>query len=100
MLTVDCEYPPVTRGGSARDPARPARPASPRAAAPTDAVAPGPGKRDPPNGTDPRTALEAVRTASRQGRVGQDSVVTGLVICLLCRGHVLLEGVPGVARRC
>jgi MoxR-like ATPase len=30
--------------------------------------------------------------------VGQDSVVTGLVIALLCRGHVLLEGVPGVAK--
>ena len=25
-------------------------------------------------------------------------MVTGLVIALLCRGHVLLEGVPGVAK--
>ncbi|GII33150.1 ATPase AAA [Planotetraspora mira] len=30
--------------------------------------------------------------------VGQDAIVTGLVIALLCRGHVLLEGVPGVAK--
>jgi len=30
--------------------------------------------------------------------IGQDSVITGLVICLLCRGHALLEGVPGVAK--
>jgi MoxR-like ATPase len=30
--------------------------------------------------------------------VGQDGAVTGLVIALLCRGHVLLEGVPGVAK--
>ena len=30
--------------------------------------------------------------------VGQDPVVTGMVIALLCRGHVLLEGVPGVAK--
>ena len=30
--------------------------------------------------------------------IGQDPVLTGLVICLLCRGHVLLEGVPGVAK--
>jgi MoxR-like ATPase len=30
--------------------------------------------------------------------VGQDPAVTGLVIALLCRGHVLLEGVPGVAK--
>jgi MoxR-like ATPase len=30
--------------------------------------------------------------------IGQDATVTGLVIALLCRGHVLLEGVPGVAK--
>src|SRR3546814_7340082 len=30
--------------------------------------------------------------------VGQDGTVTGLLIALLARGHVLLEGVPGVAK--
>jgi MoxR-like ATPase len=30
--------------------------------------------------------------------VGQDAAVTGIVVALLCRGHVLLEGVPGVAK--
>ncbi|WP_285662924.1 AAA family ATPase [Actinorhabdospora filicis] len=30
--------------------------------------------------------------------VGQQSTVSGLVIGLLCRGHILLEGVPGVAK--
>nr|WP_229847730.1 MoxR family ATPase [Kitasatospora griseola] len=30
--------------------------------------------------------------------VGQDAAVTGLVVALLCGGHVLLEGVPGVAK--
>jgi MoxR-like ATPase len=30
--------------------------------------------------------------------VGQDGAVTGLLIALLCQGHVLLEGVPGVAK--
>lgn len=30
--------------------------------------------------------------------VGQDAAVTSLVVALLCRGHVLLEGVPGVAK--
>ena len=64
-----------------------ARPAAPRAAG-----------ADPPAGADPRAALEAVRTEVAKAVVGQDSVVTGLVICLLCRGHVLLEGVPGVAK--
>ncbi len=30
--------------------------------------------------------------------VGQDGIVSGLVAALLVRGHVLLEGVPGVAK--
>ncbi len=30
--------------------------------------------------------------------VGQDAAVSGVIICLLTRGHVLLEGVPGVAK--
>jgi MoxR-like ATPase len=30
--------------------------------------------------------------------VGQDAVIGGVVIALLCGGHVLLEGVPGVAK--
>jgi len=30
--------------------------------------------------------------------VGQDAAVSGLVVALLCRGHVLLEGVPGIAK--
>ncbi|MFE0221312.1 AAA family ATPase [Streptomyces albidoflavus] len=48
--------------------------------------------------TEARAALEAVRTEIGKAVVGQDPVVTGLVIALLCRGHVLLEGVPGVAK--
>ena len=47
---------------------------------------------------EPRATLEAVRAGVAKAVVGQDSVVTGLVICLLCRGHALLEGVPGVAK--
>jgi MoxR-like ATPase len=45
-----------------------------------------------------RGALAALRDEVGKAVVGQDSVVTGLVIALLCRGHVLLEGVPGVAK--
>ncbi|MFB9839828.1 AAA family ATPase [Actinoallomurus acaciae] len=40
----------------------------------------------------------ALRGEVAKAVVGQDAVVTGLVIALLCRGHVLLEGVPGVAK--
>ena len=45
-----------------------------------------------------RKALLALRAEIGKAVVGQDAVVSGLVIALLCRGHVLLEGVPGVAK--
>jgi MoxR-like ATPase len=48
--------------------------------------------------TDPRDALIALRAEVAKAVVAQDAAVTGLVIALLCRGHVLLEGVPGVAK--
>ncbi len=47
---------------------------------------------------DARVALTSLRDEVAKAVVGQDSVVTGLVIALLCRGHVLLEGVPGTAK--
>ncbi|MFZ5872128.1 MAG: AAA family ATPase [Actinomycetota bacterium] len=47
---------------------------------------------------DARQALLDVRAEVAKAVVGQDAVVTGLVVALLCRGHVLLEGVPGVAK--
>ncbi len=47
---------------------------------------------------DPREPLRALRAEVARAVVGQDAVVTGLVIALLCRGHVLLEGVPGTAK--
>jgi MoxR-like ATPase len=45
-----------------------------------------------------RAALHAVRVEVAKAVVGQDAAVTGMVIALLARGHVLLEGVPGVAK--
>ena len=47
---------------------------------------------------DPREPLRAVRAEVGKAVVGQDAAITGLVIALLCRGHVLLEGVPGTAK--
>ncbi|MCU1678923.1 MAG: family ATPase [Frankiales bacterium] len=44
-----------------------------------------------------RRALQAIRVEVAKAVVGQDAAVTGLVIALLCRGLVLLVGVPGVA---
>ncbi|HET9893623.1 MAG TPA: MoxR family ATPase [Streptosporangiaceae bacterium] len=43
-------------------------------------------------------SLAAVRSEVAKAVVGQDSVVSGLLIALICEGHVLLEGVPGVAK--
>ena len=45
-----------------------------------------------------RQALGRLRAEIGKAVVGQDATVTGLVIALLCRGHILLEGVPGVAK--
>src|ERR1700759_3827128 len=52
----------------------------------------------PPAAESARHALLTLRTEIGKAVVGQEAVITGLVIALLCRGHVLLEGVPGVAK--
>ncbi|MFC5380280.1 AAA family ATPase [Aquipuribacter nitratireducens] len=52
----------------------------------------------PEPAADPRAALQQLPVEVGKAVVGQQAVVTGLVIALLCRGHVLLEGVPGVAK--
>lgn len=48
--------------------------------------------------SDPRERLVAVRQEISKAVVGQDAAVSGLVIALLAGGHVLLEGVPGLAK--
>lgn len=47
---------------------------------------------------DAREALLRVRAEVAKAVVGSDGAVAGLVIGLLTRGHVLLEGVPGTAK--
>ena len=59
------------------------------------------GARDPVQDRvqDPvRQALLDVRREVAKAVVGQDATVTGMLIALLSRGHVLIEGVPGVAK--
>jgi len=53
---------------------------------------------EPLDAHDPRAPFAAVRAEVGKAVVGLDSVITGLLIALLCQGHVLLEGVPGVAK--
>ena len=43
-------------------------------------------------------ALDAVRREIGKIIVGQEDVIDGVLICLLCSGHVLLEGVPGLGK--
>jgi MoxR-like ATPase len=45
-----------------------------------------------------RERLAAVRGEVAKAVVGQDAAVSGLLVALLCGGHVLMEGVPGVAK--
>jgi MoxR-like ATPase len=66
------------------------QPAVPTPAAPTDGAAPTEGQA--------LEALHALRQEVAKAVVGQHAAVSGLVVALLCRRHVLLEGVPGVAK--
>ncbi|MDQ3991849.1 MAG: MoxR family ATPase [Actinomycetota bacterium] len=45
-----------------------------------------------------REALDRIRGEVAKAVIGQHDAVRGLLIALLVRGHVLLEGVPGVAK--
>jgi MoxR-like ATPase len=47
---------------------------------------------------EPNEALRAVRTEVGKAVKGQEPVVFGVLAALLVRGHVILEGVPGVAK--
>jgi len=57
-----------------------------------------PSSANPPRQSPARDALTALRHEVGKAVVGQEAAVTSMVIALLCRGHVLLEGVPGTAK--
>ncbi|MFD0805445.1 AAA family ATPase [Nocardioides caeni] len=65
---------------------------------------PGSGTTPPPPPTGAgaddavRDRLLAVRQEVAKAVVGQDAAVSGLLVALLCGGHVLMEGVPGTAK--
>jgi MoxR-like ATPase len=48
--------------------------------------------------SSPETVYDAIREATSDVVVGNDDVLEGLTVALLTDGHVLLEGVPGVAK--
>ena len=47
---------------------------------------------------EPRQALEAALHEMKRVIVGQDAMLERLIVALLAGGHVLLEGVPGLAK--
>src|SRR6478752_2847551 len=47
---------------------------------------------------EPRAALEQVLQEIKRVIVGQDAMLERLLVSLLAGGHVLLEGVPGLAK--
>ncbi|HRO30286.1 MoxR family ATPase [Citricoccus sp.] len=71
----------------------------PQPAPPADPFRPdSPDRPDRPDDAELRESLDRVRQEVSRAVVGQQPAVTGLLIGLLCHGHVLLEGVPGVAK--
>ncbi|HSK68205.1 MAG TPA: MoxR family ATPase [Candidatus Limnocylindria bacterium] len=67
------------------DPRVPARPEAPRQEAPRPAF-------------DPRALVYALKENVRRVIVGKDEAIELTLIALLCRGHVLIEDVPGVGK--
>lgn len=103
-------YPAAGAGPEAHTPADSTAPAStvPETPSPADGTTPAPSHAAPAatraqaRAADDhaalREAMHRVRVEVGKAVVGQDGTVTGLLIALLSRGHVLLEGVPGVAK--
>ena len=52
----------------------------------------------PPPAADAHAAITRLRAEVAKVIVGQEGTVSGIVVALLVRGHVLLEGVPGTAK--
>ena len=45
-----------------------------------------------------RNIIDNIRSEIKKVVVGQDRMIDGLLIGLICGGHILLEGVPGLAK--
>jgi len=102
-VAQQAQQPPEQQAPAQQAPAQqaPAQPPSRPAVPPAEAPPPSPGLAPPAHARDSeraRQALLRVRSEVAKAVVGQDAAVSGIIICLLSRGHILLEGVPGVAK--
>src|ERR1700722_582839 len=50
------------------------------------------------NDHDAHAELERALFEIKRVIVGQEQILERLIVAVLCRGHVLLEGVPGLAK--
>jgi len=50
------------------------------------------------NDINGRDIIKNIKQEISKVIVGQDKMIEGLLVGLLCRGHILLEGVPGLAK--
>lgn len=91
---VPSQMPPLP-GQAPEPPVSGPQPPAPGSPAP---MPPQPPTQPPPVESEARAKLTRLRAEIAKAVVGQDAAVTGLVIGLLTGGHVLLEGVPGVAK--
>jgi len=65
---------------------------------PTPPTPPAPPAPPGPPAADAHAAITRLRAEVAKVIVGQEGTVSGIVVALLVRGHVLLEGVPGTAK--
>jgi MoxR-like ATPase len=56
------------------------------------------GERSSINNLRPHALVSALMTQLSEQVIGQEAVVRGLVLALLCEGHVLVEGPPGTGK--
>ena len=50
------------------------------------------------SGPEPASPIESAMFQMKRVIVGQDRMLERMLVCLLARGHCLLEGVPGLAK--
>lgn len=48
--------------------------------------------------TEYKTLVEQIKSEAAKRIVGQEQVIDGILTALVCGGHILLEGVPGLAK--
>jgi MoxR-like ATPase len=64
----------------------------------SDPIAHAPGPDPAAAVADVRSAYDRLRAEIRKVIVGQDDVVDQMLMCIFCRGHGLVVGVPGLAK--